>query len=325
MCFKTIVFICFIPILALACSLKNQTQTITVLVKEENSSNSRWSSYKYDDKRKVVFDQNKPVAFDPILFPEPTPEPVATGYTRFDSSSTKGSLKPSRIWNPDSSVMHYNKSGKLEKEEWDVDNDQVMDWFYLYYYNKENRLYKKERFFYDGNESFTDLYIEYYNNGKIKKEIDYDIGHTYYYNNEGQLIKDEMVDENDPYYDSYKLYTYNSGLLIKEEKYEYGESTLGSYSYDDNGRIIEYADPDKTLKFEYDKDGKLIKKTRIGRYPEITFYRYDKGFLVKEESNGRVTKYDYNKNGNLIKKEYSNNDGKIEYQTKYFYETINLY
>lgn len=332
MSLKTIIFICSILIFAMPYSSNSKTQSITVLVKVEcKGSGCGWSSsYQYNDRRKEVFEQNTPLHKEPKLNPDPTPNPMARGYTKFEGYN----YPELSIITPESTMLKYNKTGKLEKEEWDTDSDQVMDRYYLYHYNKKNKLFKRDVFYSDRNESFTDLYRRYRKNGQLKKEVRYSSKFLFeadYYNSKGQLIKTESINKKKSYYDSYILYKYKSGFLIKAEKHQYGKVFTEHYKYDKSGRIIEHTDEDRSLKYQYDKDGKLIRKDELHKYPKITYFYYDKGLLVRSETDfdndgtiNIVQYFYYDKNGNLIRDEWDRNDGKIENQTIFFYETINL-
>ena len=345
MSIKTIIVIFFISFFIMSCSLGRKTKTISVLVKVEHSDGS-WMRYSYDDKRKEVFEQKSisegrrfsaysepDPRLNPQHFPEPNPRPQALGYTQYDSYKGPEFPRPS-IMLPEATIMKYNKFGKLEKEEWDTDGDHVVDIYYLYQYNKDNNLIKIQEFYSNKNEPFTRVLREYGKNGIIKKDTYYfakDGFSAGYYNDKGQLVKTNTKYPDSSADDSYTLCYYESDLLIKKVMHWNGIDFIAQFIYDKNDHIILHTDRGTTHKYKYDKNGNLIRKAEIDDSPMVTYYHYDKGLLVKEETDFEndgtiniITKYYYDKNGNMIRDEWTYNDGKIQRWSEYMYETINL-
>ncbi len=176
---------------------------------------------------------------------------------------------------------------------------------------------KKIKYLYD-----ADMEIEEIEDANLKKII-------FTKDAEGRIVKRENIDG------SATLYDYNAaGLLVQQKEVDKSGITRREtvYSYDDAGNLKgeeryyeDVSKKDKTLKYYYDKDGKLCKYVSGGKTYTYEYdragnrikdgentYEYDmENRLIKREKAGKVFNYEYDKAGNLVREETEK--GVLEY------------
>lgn len=219
------------------------------------------------------------------------------------------------------------------------------DKFYTEIYYDNNNLNEKYTTIQYEDGKYDGYYLNYYDNGKLKKEEFYKEGkkdgiHKYYYEN--GILHLEMIYENNKLNGSYKEYnvygrillnaTYKIGKLdgIKLEYYdtEFGTDKLLSESnYIDgclNGEYKQYyknGNMKVLCNYKYDKTSELSYSGK--KYVNITKCEKNKhGEIIEFYENGNIHKrgnyidnklngiyYIYSENGNIIKElKYKNNE-----------------
>ena len=200
-----------------------------------------------------------------------------------------------------------------------------------------------------GDDTYSSAF-EYDENANITQEM-HDRGNgnlvtEYTYNSDGNLTKSIFT-----YYmldNTYRgktivKYTYEKGLLIKEETFyakkgqemsPYLEGYI-EYTYDDSGNIIkEYSKnygENYTREYTYDKNGNIIKEVTFNHETEKTLtyeYTYDdngnqiKSITTSYEGDVSIYEYAYDSRGNMIKEVSATKDGQLA-SYEYIYNKSN--
>lgn len=245
----------------------------------------------------------------------------------------------------------YDKNGNLVKKSWVYENSSGEDEVGTATYNSNGDLLKEVH----GDYVVENNKYVYNAKNQLVEKTDKN-GHkiVYQYNGKGQLVSETTsYGEGDEKHTFKTVYTYDSeGRLIKEaeshtftqdamymydikvsDKRKVTETDTIEYTYDKNGRVIKEVITDQELArepqllieddvntieilYEYNVEGKLIKKTRAY---EVTNYYYDaNGYLMGEYSVDfdEVYKYTYDKDGNCVQKESSGKTYTYEYDSK---------
>ena len=185
-------------------------------------------------------------------------------------------------------------------------NDSKKEWKYSYKISKKFSVKegKEEEYL------FTDYEVFNSKNQLIQEKragTDFTWITRYHYNDNGEKIK--KVHENlfKPEYNSVELYSYDEKGVLVEVK------TLHKNNEVENVRKIEKKREDNRTKFEYNSDGKPIKK--VEETNGWSSQTKNSKPLQKIQYYGKeITTYDYNKFGNEIKKEFVDQYERIDKQ-----------
>lgn len=203
----------------------------------------------------------------------------------------------------------YNKEGKLVEER-DSSGEKI-----TYSYDNQGNLIQKKCFqliLYDDFDVFDeDKKVEFAVNKNSNEKI-------YSSDDNKTLLHKEEDDDNRYYVYENEIYSYDDNGTLIYTKDDYKESW-----YNTKGELThqKYLDKrnegvEKEIFYEYNDDGKLIRKRYSGGY-EI-WYEYQKGRLFKEmDSEGNKAFHFYDVDGNPCRKLCSNSKDQIIYDTDF--------
>ncbi len=247
--------------------------------------------------------------------------------------------KETRILTKNSSLVNF--------EIIDLDADNSIDQVYIYTYDNNLNLIKKE-FEYIFNQhymyrAYLYTYDQFSNKTQeIIKDQSGDILYrsNYYYDEQSNLISMDVDNDNDSIVDIMYSFTYDKdGRIIKKES-DYNADGLADYTneyiYDDTFGVLskeillKQNDPNSTIStfYTYDNNLNLTKKEQDinsdGVVEYIISYIYDQNNrLIQEFYNSpnikNSFKYFYDTNQNLIKKEQYNSDNRLINISTYLY------
>ena len=189
----------------------------------------------------------------------------------------------------------YNSENKLLTQQSDNDGDGTIDSSYLYEYDSENRVTKKE---YTNSEKEVRINsYEYDSSGnKISERrengVDENSLTLYDYNEQGKMYLSKIDSDGDGDFESITTNFYNkNGVKIKERKEENGvlkEEIL----YRDDGRFKESIRKDTYKKYIVDEEsGKVLSliESHYGKEMRTDYIYDDSGKLIKKvDENGEV-------------------------------------
>lgn len=222
----------------------------------------------------------------------------------------------SKITLPDGSktLYNYNYMGLLES----ITDDCGLD--YSANYDESGRLISEKT------RAEAEKSYEYDNAGRITKfKLGDKVIETYSYSSNGRkrTVKDGKGNKYQYFYDSFGRLSseVNRKGLSKEYSYD-AEGQLisdnnngANFIYDECGNVLEAKNSDSSLKYLYDKGGKLIYVKDLSAGEEI-FYEYDEGGnRTHIKSSNRDTFYKYGKNNEI--KEIFDNKEKLSIKLKY--------
>jgi hypothetical protein len=212
----------------------------------------------------------------------------------------------------------YSEDFLLQKEL--VYNGTYFQESWKYEYNRNKQWVKKEYFDFQGNNNDSTMYTREYNEddliiretsfSSILVNVKSDCK-NFYYNSDGQLIKEELVE----YVWHYSDDDYGScigmdseGLICMVDTYEYLNGNLVKKE------IADIAYPDTELKLVYIENYLYNSNLQLERIN----YAYVRGL----EPQIRKTTYDYNENSELICENHYKFDGNLDYYVIYDYALL---
>jgi hypothetical protein len=222
-------------------------------------------------------------------------------------------------------IYTYNDKGYLIKEEWmGEEGSSIIN----YQYDENGKRIMIEEISHT-EEIIDDEYyrkeITYDDDGDVIKEVTVE-NHgiqtitDYIYNKEKQIIQIKTLSKTG--WETATTYTYSEDGLLLSEIYNSTDGTYyeNYYSYNEKGLLIKFTSEtsgeDKSIYFslitetyEYDEDGKLVKKVIHDKMESIVIK--DKDDLITET-------YKYDDKGNLIEKLIQYKEGKT-IQINYYY------
>jgi hypothetical protein len=221
----------------------------------------------------------------------------------------------------------YNEDGYLIKEEWRGGEGYGK---VNYEYDNEGNMIVEERINYTEqiiDDEYYRVEISYDDEGKVIKEVaveshGIEIITEYTYNENDKIVKIITIDSTG--WENETVYTYDENGNVLSEIYTSSDGVYSNlyYAYNDNGQLIkkysETSGEDQSLffastleKYEYDDEGRLIKK-------EI--HDIMKSSMLNNIDENITETYTYDENGNLIEKNIKYESGK-SINIKYYYES----
>lgn len=184
-------------------------------------------------------------------------------------------------------IMFYDKKGDLIKMEYSSKsyNSKVK---YSYRYDSQGRKIKEIRMYDTG--KFSSVVYEYNEDNKIIQKTltsmsgETDV-YTYDYNIElNTMISDISDVRSKEFYD-------NRGLCVKALSYDRTGKLISNeaFTYDENGwkigKISTVGNTKQLLRFENDKNGRVLQMHRTGLFDASWFYTYnEKGLLIESRT-----------------------------------------
>lgn len=252
-------------------------------------------------------------------------------------------------FNPDHKILFfYNDVGKIDREEWDIDNNGSIDEIHTLTYNPDGEYIRSEidsnvdglpdsieYYTYDINDKLIQKDNDYYNDGEID-EIEY----FEYSNIDGDIefLKSDIVDELNPGtidLIEYYYHTYVAGIKTTEILEDVGldtvfdNSTTITYDLGEGIFVKKLIDEDNDGDWEkgyfpiIDEDTGLIERdeVKLGPYfaivTEVLYYYYDAGGILER------VEVDYNSNGVIDRVQLNTIDGNGNITEEYYDHNYN--